>query len=138
LASRNSGVFADRFNNLEAPLNGTLLVGIGTGLLSGLALLLEIPLLAVVLYLGIYIIENLRKPMGIAYVSERMDKAALASSLSVESQAETLFSAVIALLLGFFSNLLGLGLGILVVSGMCFVLALALRLPKHNATSVVA
>ncbi len=138
LASRNSGVFADRFNNLEAPLNGTLLVGIGTGLLSGLALLLEIPLLAVVLYLGIYIIENLRKPIGIAYVSERMDKAALASSLSVESQAETLFSAVIALLLGFFSNLLGLGLGILVVSGMCFVLALALRLPKHNATSVVA
>jgi uncharacterized membrane protein YfcA len=56
----------------------------------------------------------------------------------VESQAETLFSAVIALLLGFFSNLLGLGLGILVVSGMCFALALALRLPKHNATSVVA
>ena len=137
-ASRKSGVFADRFNNLETPLNGTLLAGIGVGLLSGLALFLEIPILAVVLYLGIYIIENLRKPMGIAYVSERMEKAALASSLSVESQAETLFSAVIALLLGFFSNLLGLGLGILVVSGMCFALALALRLPKHNATSVVA
>ncbi|PKL13390.1 MAG: MFS transporter [Spirochaetae bacterium HGW-Spirochaetae-8] len=137
LASRKSGVFADRFNNLETPLNGTLLAGVGIGLLSGLALLLELPLLAVLLYIGIYVIENLRKPMGIAYVSERMDKAALASSLSVESQAETLFSAVIALLLGFFSNLLGLGLGIFVVSGICIVLAFILRLPRNDASAVV-
>jgi hypothetical protein len=68
--------------------------------------------------------------MGIAYVTERMDQGSLASALSVESQAETLAAVIIALLLGFFSNLWGLGLGILVVSALVFVLALFLKLPR--------
>jgi hypothetical protein len=107
-----------------------LFMGILFGVVSGIAYWLGAPLLAIILYVGIYVMENLRKPMGIAYVTERMDEASLASALSVESQAETLFAVVIALMLGFFSNLWGLGLGLLVVSGICLILALFLRLPK--------
>lgn len=131
-ASSKSGVLADRFGSLATPLNITLLVGITLGLASGLLLHLAIPALAVVLYLGIYVLENLRKPMGIAYVSERMDKASLASALSVESQAESMFSAIIAFLLGWLSTLFGVGLGIFTVSALCLVLALLLKLPKEE------
>ncbi|MPM73135.1 hypothetical protein SDC9_120111 [bioreactor metagenome] len=88
--------------------------------------------LAVALYLGIYILENLRKPMGIAYVSERMDQTSLASGLSVESQAESLFAAGIALLLGWMSTRYGVGLGILIVSAICLGLGLLLKLPKES------
>ncbi|MDD4648127.1 MAG: MFS transporter, partial [Sphaerochaeta sp.] len=132
IASSNSGKFSERFNQLASPLNITLVVGISLGLVSGLLLHLTYATLAVVLYLGIYILENLRKPMSIHYVSDQMDQASLASALSVESQAESLFAAGIALLLGWLSTLFGVGLGILVVSGICLLLGLVLRLPTQE------
>ncbi len=131
-ASSRSGKFADRFGELATPLNITLVVGITLGLVSGLLLHLSYAALAVALYLGIYILENLRKPMGIAYVSERMDQTSLASGLSVESQAESLFAAGIALLLGWMSTRYGVGLGILIVSAICLGLGLLLKLPKES------
>lgn len=133
-ASSKSGAFASHFNGLATPLNLTLLIGVTLGLVSGLLLHLSYVVLSVVLYLGIYILENLRKPMGIAYVSERMDQTSLASGLSVESQAESLFAAAIALLLGWLSNLFGVGLGILSVSLICLLLGLLLRLPQERTT----
>nr|WP_319474210.1 MFS transporter [uncultured Sphaerochaeta sp.] len=132
IASSYSGRFSERFNQLASPLNITLVIGISLGLVSGLLLHLTYATLAVVLYLGIYILENLRKPMSIHYVSDQMDQASLASALSVESQAESLFAAGIALLLGWLSTLLGVGLGILVVSGICLLLGLVLRLPTQE------
>jgi MFS family permease len=133
-ASSKSGAFSSHFNGLATPLNLTLLIGVTLGLVSGLLLHLSYVILAVVLYLGIYILENLRKPMGIAYVSERMDQTSLASGLSVESQAESLFAAAIALLLGWLSNLFGVGLGIMSVSLICLLLGLLLRLPQERTT----
>ncbi len=132
-ASRRSGRLADRFGNLAAPLNSTLLIGVTFGILSGVAHWLTVSGIAIALYIGIYILENLRKPMGIAYVTERMDKDSLASALSVESQAETLFAAAIALLLGGLSSLLGLGPGLILVSAMCGIVGLIIRLPADPA-----
>ncbi len=129
-ASRSSGRFSEYFPGLASPLNLTLGLGIGLGLLSGVAYALGLAALAVFLYLGIYIVENLRKPMGIAYVTELMNQDALATALSAESQAETLFAALIALALGFFAEAFGPGLGIVITSGLCLALAYALRLPS--------
>ncbi len=130
--SSRSGKFSQRFGQLATPLNLTMLVGISFGLLSGLFLHLTWVTLAVVLYLGIYVLENLRKPMGITYVTEQMNQDSLASALSVESQAESLVAAGIALLLGLFSTLFGVGLGILTVSVICGILALLVWLPKEG------
>ncbi len=129
-ASKSSGKFSERFHTLAVPLNTMLYLGIFFGILSGIAYWLGVPLAAILLYVGIYVIENLRKPMGIAYVTERMDQGSLASALSVESQAETLAAVIIALLLGFFSSLWGLGMGILVVSAVVFILSLFVKLPR--------
>ena len=130
--SSRSGRFARRFGELATPLNLTMVLGIALGLLSGIFLHLAWVSVAVVLYLGIYVLENLRKPMGITYVSEHMKQDSLASALSVESQAESLVAAGIALLLGLFSNLFGVGLGILIVSAICALLALLVWLPKEE------
>jgi len=130
--SSRSGKFSQRFGQLATPLNLIMLMGISLGLLSGLFLHLAWVTLAVVLYLGIYVLENLRKPMGITYVTERMNQDSLASALSVESQAESLVAAGIALLLGLFSTLFGVGLGILIVSAICGLLALLVWLPKEE------
>ncbi len=132
LVSRRSGAFARRFGELATPLNLTMLLGLLLGLFSGMFLHLTWVSVAVVLYLGIYLLENLRKPMGITYVSEHMNQDSLASALSVESQAESLVTAGIALMLGLFSTLFGVGLGILIVSGICTLLALLVWLPKET------
>lgn len=130
--SSRSGAFAKRFKHLSTPLNVTMLLGLALGLFSGLFLHLAWVVVAVLLYLGIYLLENLRKPMGITYVSERMKQDSLASALSVESQAESLVTAGIALLLGLFSTLFGVGMGILIVSAICILLALLVWLPKED------
>ncbi|MEA5031622.1 MAG: MFS transporter [Sphaerochaeta sp.] len=135
-ASRSSGKLSEQFPTLAIPLNRMLVMGIVCGIIGGIAYWLGVPVVAILLYIGIYVIENLRKPMGIAYVTELMDQSSMASSLSVESQAETLFAVIIALLLGLFSNMWGLGMGMLVVSGICLVLAFFLYLPvlEHKRT----
>lgn len=134
-ASRSAGRFSERFESLARPLNLTLLVGIGLGLMSGLSYGWGILAPAALLYVGIYVIENLRKPMGIAYVTELMNQDALATALSAESQAETLFAAVIALGLGFAADRLGPGLGLAACSAVCLVLAALLRLPERRAAA---
>jgi MFS family permease len=135
-AAKSSGSFAERFDGLVRPLNGTLFTGIGLGLASGAAYALGLPALSILLYIGIYLVENLRKPMGIAYVSERMNQDALATALSAESQAETLFAAVIALALGFAADLWGPGLGIMAVSALCLGAAWVLRLKDDPVISL--
>ncbi len=130
--SSRSGKFARHFGGLATPLNLTMLFGLSLGLFSGIFLHLNWVAVAVLLYLGIYMLENLRKPMGITYVSEHMRKDSLASALSVESQAESLVAAGVALLLGLFSTLFGVGLGILIVSAICVLLALLVWLPKET------
>lgn len=132
--SSRSGRFAQHFTSLPTPLNGTMIVGIGLGLLSGLFLHLHWAAVALVLYIGISLVENLRKPMGITYVSEHMQQDSLASALSVESQAESLVTALIALLLGLFSTLFGVGMGIVVVSALSALLALVVWLPTQSST----
>ncbi len=129
IASSSAGSFSRRFSSLAVPLNLTLYAGIvfgfASGILNGRGLLPA----ALIVYPGIFIIENLRKPMGIAYVSERMKADSLASALSVESQAETLAAALIAVLLGFLSSRFGPGIALAIVSAVCFILAIVLRLP---------
>ncbi|TVQ39463.1 MAG: MFS transporter [Spirochaetaceae bacterium] len=132
-ASRRSGDLADRSGNLEKPLNLTLWTGAAFGLFSGVLYWIGAPPLAILPYIGIYILENLRKPMGITYVSERMQQQSLASALSVESQAETLIAAVMALLLGVLGSAFGLGPAIVLVSGLCLLVGILIRLPVSQA-----
>jgi MFS family permease len=134
-ASRSAGRFSERFESLARPLNLTLLIGIGLGLLSGLSYGWGILAPAALLYVGVYVIENLRKPMGIAYVTELMNQDALATALSAESQAETLFAALIALGLGFAADRLGPGLGLAACSAVCLALAALLRLPERRTAA---
>ncbi|MBN1338788.1 MAG: MFS transporter [Bacteroidales bacterium] len=115
-ASRGSGVFANRFGTLTKPLNLTLLIGLLAGILCGLFYLMDYILLSVAFFLLIYMIENLRKPIGIAFVSENVNKNVLASVLSAESQAHSLLAALIAPLAGWFADLWGIGPALTAVS----------------------
>lgn len=126
--ARHSGRFAERFVSLAKPLNVTMLAGLMLGLLSGLLFHYAWFLGAVLCYTGIYLVENLRKPIGISIVAERLEKDVLATALSAESQAETIFAALIAPALGFLADRWGVGVALMAVSGI-----LILLMPLYNA-----
>lgn len=121
-ASRHAGRFADRFRNLNRPLVISLSIGLVAGFLSGLLYNRGWYLGAVVCYTGIYLVENLRKPIGISIIADRLEKDILATALSAESQAETLFAAIIAPVIGLVADLWGVGTALMVISSGLFVL----------------
>ncbi len=133
LASKYSHRGASRFSSDERALNVYLFIGVFFGSVSAVLYYAELPLFSVIFFFGIYFIENLRKPVGIAYVTSLMDEVALASLLSVESQAETGFAVLFALLIGVFSTLFSLPIALLLISFILMILSIFLRVKERKA-----
>jgi MFS family permease len=127
-ASLRSGRFKDRLKNFGKALNITLFAGLLAGFLAGLFFELEWIAPAILFYIFIFIVENLRKPVGVAFLAEKTDEDVMATTLSVESQSKSLVAAVVAPLLGYAADLFGLGYGLMVVSLILLVPGLILRL----------
>ncbi len=114
--SRHAGRFHKLFHGYHKPLNLTILTGFAVGILSGFFFFEHWFLPSVIGFLAIMMIENLRKPIGVAYVADQSMDESMASILSVQSQAQSLFAAVVALIIGFTAQLAGPGIGITLTS----------------------
>ena len=66
----------------------------------------------------IFIIENIRKPIGIGYYTEIFDSEILATALSFESQFKTLVAAILAPAIGLIADLFGIGYSLMIISGI--------------------
>ena len=91
-------------------------MGLVTGILAGLFYKFNIVTVSVILFIGIYIFENIRRPMAVAYASETFSDRILASVLSIESQAQSLIAALFALLLGFFADIVSIEFSFIITS----------------------
>jgi MFS family permease len=115
-ASKFSGKIADRFKNVYKPLNLSLTIGYFAGLLGGIFFYQNLTFVSVFCYILILIIENIRKPMAVSYISSILDKKIYASTFSINSQIQTLVAAVLAPLLGFFADEFGIGIALIIIS----------------------
>lgn len=132
LASSSSGRFSDRFISLSVPMNITIMLGLLCGIVSGLFFSLDLWILSVLFFIAVYMVENIRKPVGVAYLGSSIDRSVLASVLSVDSQLKSLIAAVLALLFGIFADLFGVGWSIVIVSSGLFLLAPLLKLSEQR------
>jgi len=121
-AARNSGKFSLRFSSLPMALTLSIFIGAGAGLFSGLFYHFHIPALAVLFFVAVYMVENLRKPIGMSCTADLLQKDILATALSAASQLETLFGAVFTALLGLMADKFGLANGLMAVSLLLMVL----------------
>ena len=121
-ASRFSGKFANRFKHLSIPLNFSLLLSLGFGVLSGLSYSAGYTGLSILFFVLIFLMQNLRMPMGISYVTEIIDKDILATVLSAESQTHSIIAAILAPLIGYLADALGLGYSLAIVSAVLLIL----------------
>lgn len=126
--SRRAGRFKEIFNNYAGPLNITLLIGFVSGLIAGLIYLAGWYSVAIVGFVFIVMIENLRKPIGVSLIAEKSHEDAMATILSVTSQVKSIFAAIIAPLIGFIADKFGLGTSLAVVSIFLLLLFPIIRL----------
>ena len=115
-ASSNAGTFQAHLKTPARGINLTLITGIALLVLAGIASWRGLASVAIVAFLSAYILQNLRRPLIIGYLADRMEHCSMASGLSVEAQLRTLIMAGLAPLLGWLADRIGVGAGILLVS----------------------
>ena len=114
--SRNAGKFQSAFKNYFKPMNLTIILGFLAGLISGLFYIIDWYAFAVAGFVIILMVENLRKPIGVTVISDLSSNKAMATVLSLSSQAKSVFAAIIAPVIGLIAEQYGPGIGIAVVS----------------------
>ena len=114
--SRGAGMFQGFFNNYFKPMNLTLIMGLAAGVVSGLVYLSGWYWIAVVAFVAILLIENLRKPVAVSVIADLTRDSAMATVLSLASQTASLFAAIIAPVIGFVAGKYGPGMGIVTIS----------------------
>ena len=115
LASRQAFLFSERFKNLSRAVNFSYLLGAGLLIFIGVTANLQIMLMTVCGFLGLYVLNNIRRPINVGIISDQISSKVMASGLSTEAQFTTIFSALVAPLLGLLVDNLGLGNGIALV-----------------------
>lgn len=86
----------------------TLITGFAAGIVSGQFFELGFMIPALLSFVLIYIIENIRKPIMTGYVADRVPEEILSSVLSAQSQIKTIMTAGIALIFGIIADRFGL------------------------------
>ena len=90
-------------------------------------------LASVVVYIGIYIVQNVRRPISEAYITDMVDHDILATALSAEGQISTFITAALAPLLGMMADRFGVGMALVVLSAGMLAL-FPLYYAKHRET----
>jgi len=119
-ASRHSQLLIKVFKKAANAMNYTLLLAaliIATG---GIFAIRNVFVAGIIAFFLIFIMENMRNPIGTAYVSNRFDDAILSGALSANSQIKSLAAAIIAPLFGYLADTFSLGWA-LVGSGLLLI-----------------
>jgi MFS family permease len=115
-ASRNTAKISRLFTSVGHYLNVLLLVGITLGIIAGILYTISAFAVSLILFVLIFMIENLRRPAGIAEIAGQFDESILASVLSIESQLSSIIGAIMSLVIGFLADKLDPGIALATVS----------------------
>ncbi len=139
VSSRMSGRLAGDQERPERMLNGLFWAFACVFCLAGALYGLELAWPAVLVLLFLYTLYNLRKPMVVGFLSDRIPGQQRATVLSVQSQLRAIFAAVLAPLFGWVADhpRLGVPWAFLLGGAALFVLGLLLRL-RQGASAPVA
>lgn len=133
LSSRVSQL-ASRFYEYNKQRNTylTMLVGFIFGVLIGVFYLNELWFLSLLAFIGIYLIENLRKPILTGILAGEVPNEILASVLSVQSLWRTIVTAILALGIGLMADYFGIGVAFVTLTSGLLVATILFNRYKSN------
>ncbi len=114
--ARKSGTFSNKVKHISSGINMTYFIGTMLLLLSGIFLYLKFYLISILFFIMMYLIENLRKPLNVGYISDLISLNVMATGLSGESQLKTIFTAFFSFLMGAVAQYAGVHVAIITVS----------------------
>jgi len=118
--SRYAYKIEQKFKNSANAANLIYLVAAISIILSGILYNLEFQTTAVILFLGLYISQNLRRPILVTYISEKIPEKILATGLSLESQIKTTIIVVLSPIVGFMIDTFSLSVGMVICGLIIF------------------
>lgn len=123
-----------RARSLRGAANAIYVAGMALLIFAGIASWQKLAGLAIVGFMGLYLLYNLRHPMMLGYLAELIPRRSMATGLSIQSQARTLLTAAVAPVIGLLADRHGVGSALAIIGGMGLVLLplLALRQPKDQ------
>jgi MFS family permease len=136
-ASRRSDQFSKKFKMLSTPINLTYLIGVGFLFIAGLATWQNLAVISILVFLGFYILQNLRKPMNVAFISDQISHKVMASGLSVETQFTTIVVAIFAPILGALADAFGVGVSLAVLGAGTFLIYLTVQVKEKDNRSTL-
>ncbi len=132
LASRSAGKVSERASSLTNAINITYLLGAIFLLLSGISTYYGVYAAAILSFIALYILQNLRRPMNVGYISDNISHRTMASGLSVESQIKTIIMAVLAPVIGYLADIYGIGIALTAISLIFLALLPVIRVSDKN------
>lgn len=130
LASKLSGKISSfRINKIE---NKTLFLGLFSGVLCGVLFYYEFWFLSLLLFISIYVIENVRKPILTGILADNVPNEILTSVISTQSFYKTFITAALSILLGIIADFQGIGISILSVSVLLIILTTLIQNKKST------
>lgn len=134
-ASRNAWRMEELTLNLSKSIDIVYLTGIVSIGISGILLLLNLPAFSALVFVFLYIAQNVRRTLMLSYLSEIISSKIMASGLSTESQLQTILIVILAPIFGFLADWIGLS-GALIIISILFIFAYPyLRLPIQTKTA---
>ncbi len=117
-ASRSAAGFSDHFPSLGHAINLSFLFGAGMLFIAGFATSANLTFLSIIVFLLFYVLQNLRRPMNVSFISDKIESRIMASGLSVEAQFVTILAAFFAPLLGLLADHFGVGIALAALGTM--------------------
>lgn len=115
-ASKNAAKFSGEFDNIAKAIDFSLIWGLVSSLMVGITFSFRWGYVTIIIFFILHIIENIRRPMNISFISESLNDKYLSTGLSIESQYKTLVTAILAPIIGKLADVFGIGLAIFSVS----------------------
>lgn len=129
-ASTRSGSVEGKFSGREKALNVTYLAFALVMAVVGVCVGTPVAILGIIIFIGLYLLENIRRPMTVGFLGDIVKARAMATGLSLESQMKTLMVAVLAPLFGLVADSFGLTAALLALAILIVILYPFLRIPK--------
>jgi MFS family permease len=95
----------------------TLVLGFTFGVISGVFYVYDLWILSIIAFIGIYVVENIRKPILTSFVADNVPNEILTSVISAQSLWKTLITAILAFSFGIIADSYGIGNAFILVSG---------------------
>ncbi|MEA2103785.1 MAG: MFS transporter [Candidatus Cloacimonadota bacterium] len=117
-SSRRSHKYSQIFPSLPYAINFTFVLGIALAFLAGFFSGINLQILSVIIFIILYSLQNLKRPMNVGYIGDNLQLKIMASGLSVESQIKSIITAILSPILGFLVDDFGVGAGLMIISGI--------------------